>query len=101
MNLISNKHITRRPIYYIIHHRYLHLFWSITAKLFNHNLCPFNPSPAVLFNLNFHPALEILSRYRDPRLRVAYDRRLDIPHDPKKIKTKGFSTFFYPTGYSE
>ena len=25
----------------------------------------------------------------------------DIPSDPKKIITKGFSTVFYPTGYSE
>ena len=28
-------------------------------------------------------------------------RQVDIPPDPKKIITKGFSTVFYPTGYSE
>ena len=28
-------------------------------------------------------------------------RRVDIPHDLKKNKTKGFSTVFYPTGYSQ
>ena len=30
-----------------------------------------------------------------------YIRRVDIPHDTKKIKTKGFSTVFYSTGYSQ
>ena len=38
---------------------------------------------------------------RQPLKSLFQVRRVDIPPDPKKIITKGFSTVFYPTGYSK
>ena len=43
-----------------------------------------------------------MAREHDPYFQhVKRYRRVDIPPDHQKIITKGFSTVFYPTGYSE
>ena len=55
----------------------------------------FNPFPAELSNLNFHP-LEVASRYRDPQLQVGENYSYLFNLRPNIYKSCCLNTHFVP-----